>query len=150
VTKKRKLTKKRKRVSKPKSRKSHKLIRKVRSSSYKNKKKRRSFKKHKGGSDPDPFTSNIEAIPHLIDDNDSLTGSQANYSLTESQVNELEYDLANDSWASYTPATSTDSSFDEGNTTREDNSDDVEDDDNDDDNDDDDDDELNTAFDEEN
>ena len=115
VTKKRKLTKKRKRVSKPKSRKSHKLIRKVRSSSYKNKKKRRSFKKHKGGSDPDPFTSNIEAIPLVIDDDGSLT---------ESQVDYLELDLANDSWASYTPATSTDSSFDEGNTTREDNSDD--------------------------
>ena len=117
VTKKRKLTKKRKRVSKPKSRKSNKLIRKARSSSYKNKKKRRSFKKHKGGSDPDPFTSNIEAIPLLIDDDGSLTGSQ---------VDDLEFELADDSWAATTPDQSTETSFDEGNTTREDYSDDEE------------------------
>lgn len=118
VTKKRKLTKKRKRVSKPKSRKSNKLIRKVRSSSYKNKKKRRSFKKHKGGSDPEPpFNSDIAAIPLLIDDDGSLT---------ESQVDNLEFELADHSWASTTPDQSMVSSFDEGNTTREDYSDDEE------------------------
>ena len=133
VAKKRKLTKKRKRVSKPKSRKSNKVIRKMRSSSYKNKKKRRSFKKHKGGSDPEPpFNSDIKAIPLLIDDEGSLT---------ESQVDNLELELADDSWAATTPDQSMESSFNEGNTTMEDYSDDEDDEDNEDN-----DDPLNTAF----
>ena len=126
VMKNRKLTKKRKRVSKSTSRKSNKVIRKMRSSSYKNKKKRRSFKKHKGGSEP-PFNSDIESIPLLIDND---------VSLTESQVDDLELELADNSWATTTPDQSMESSFNEGNTTMEDYSDDE----------DEEDDVLNTAF----
>jgi hypothetical protein len=132
ITKKRTTTKKKGRVSKTKSRKRNKYIRKIRSKSYKNKKKRRSVKRHKGGVGPEiPFESDIEPIavsPLIIDD----------HSITESQMDDLELELADNSWASHTPDQSMESSFNEGNTTREDYSDDEEDDD--------DEDPLNTAF----
>lgn len=133
VTKKRKLTKKRAKVGKSKSRKNNKAIRKVKASSYKNKKKRRSVKKYKGGVGHEtPFESDIEPIvasPLIIDD----------HSITESQMDDLEFELADNSWASHTPDQSMDqSSFNEGNTTREDYSDDEDDED--------DNDPLNTAF----
>ena len=133
ATKKKKLTKKRGKIGKSKSRKSNKAIRKVKATSYKSKKKRRSSKKYKGGVGHEtPFESDIEPItvsPLIIDD----------HSITESQMDDLEFELADNSWASHTPDQSMDqSSFNEGNTTREDYSDDEDDED--------DNDPLNTAF----
>jgi len=100
-------------------------------------KKKRLTTKHRGGDDEnDEMQTDVEItpIPLLIDDDDDMT-------LDEDEINQMEMDIADNSFASYSPSTSSGRnsiSVDyDGETTNEDMSDDEEDDD---------DDVLNTAF----
>lgn len=126
-TKKRNTAKKKYKLNKNTSKKNKKYIRKINSSTRKNKRKYKSMKKHKGGSEPSDqtlYNNDIEAIPLIIDNN----------SIDESELDDLEFELADNSFASHTPDTTINNSYD-GETTKEDISDDE-----------DDEDELNTGF----
>ena len=77
------------------------------------------MKKHKGGSEPSDqtlYNNDIEAIPLIIDNN----------SIDESELDDLEFELADNSFASHTPDTTINNSYD-GETTKEDISDDEDD-----------------------
>jgi hypothetical protein len=118
--------------SKSKSKKNKKAFRKTKSVTHRNRNHQQGTKKYKGGSDPSRqplINTNTNTnlplpTPLLIDMDDT-------HSITESEVDAMELELADNSWAEDTVNTTYD-----GDTTREDISDDE----------DEDDDPLNTAF----